>query len=294
MDLILGSGGTIGSAFIRSLDTKLDNVLQVDHRTDFPIRGKFVEADLNDPMSLDYIFSLHGYDKLFQFAADSGSIDYLTSPEYFYGASTMINLNIIKAIKKYNNVRKVIFPSSFYRYIYRHQYGEEKKYNENLFFYNFRKPKEPKVHIPILWPTYGPYCELRNKNEKIIPMLCRRFINAKDGDNIYLELNPDDGRYFVYIDDAIAGIKKLSSTTDVSIIDIGGVEFITFREITRELKFISNKDIRLSFSKFHTIMDLEPNLKLTFSEIDWNPTVEFKKGLLKTYKWIEGEIKYGN
>jgi nucleoside-diphosphate-sugar epimerase len=288
-DLVLGASGTIGRWFMG------DNIVSVDKDIPENHIGTYLITDLTDEHKLISIFENQSYNKVFQFAADSGKIDYLLSAEHFYGNSTLININILKALKWAKKINKVIWPSSFYRYDMSSPYGLEKKYNEELFKRNLSK--EIKFILPILWPTYGPLCDLTIKNEKITTMLCRRIIKANDGDILELKLNPQEGRYFIYITDAIKAIKLMADYDENLILDIGGVEFITFGNLFREIVEISRKDISVCYTSNigeKRITNKSPDLKTTLSILDWNPETSFHRGMVATYRFIAETLEEWN
>jgi nucleoside-diphosphate-sugar epimerase len=277
-DLVLGACGTIGRWFDD------DNVVGVDREVPEEIEGKFIMANLMDDQDLQFLFKDKDYDRLFQFAADSGGIDYLLSSGHFFGDSTLINIKIIKAIKKFHPAEKVIWPSSYYRYDLYNAYGLEKKYNEELFKRNL--PNTTFLIIPVLWPTYGPLCDLTIRNEKVTSMVCRMAILARDGDILQLKLNPDDGRYFIYIEDAVKGIKKMADLDANIMLDIGGMEFITFDRLVKDVIKISNKNLRVEFTHTKRIDRSYPTMKSTLATLDWNPETSFYDGMVITYRWI--------
>lgn len=285
-DLVLGACGTIGKWFSG------DNVIGADRYVPETSGGKFIAVDLTNDEDLEFLFKNKQYDKVFQFAADSGRIDYILDTQHFFGNSTLLNLQILKALREFNPPKKVIWPSSFYRYDIINSYGLEKRYNEELFRRNLSK--DIKLIIPILWPTYGPRCDIQTKNEKVITMICRKVIEAEDGDTIRLNLHPFDGRHFIYIGDAITAIKKMSEFDEDLELDLGGIEFINFERVVNDIIKISNKSLNIEFKGTSILAPVYPNMKTTLSLLDWNPETSFYDGILIAYRWIARKMEAWN
>ena len=209
--LVLGAGGFIGFHLCEKLCENPENyVIGVDKNIEnIPNKVPLhIKIDLTRDDQCDYLFNHYKFDDVYQVAADSGNLEYLTSTSYNYGNSTLINLNIIRNLKV-GKVNRFIFTSSDYaRDFELTDYGLEKKYNEQL----YRRSSLP-IKIATLSNVYGIW-DTGGSNEKLINALCRKVAEAKYGASIPVH---NDGRLrsFVYIDDVVNMLIDMDNDLDI-------------------------------------------------------------------------------
>jgi len=274
--IVFGAEGTLGRPLVESLKLSNYDITTVDRE----------QCDLfNFDSWLDYL-SGESYDEVYQMAADSGNSKYLLN--YTRSAhSSLLNLYFIDALQTAKNIGRVFFPSSFYVYGEESLYCLEKLYAESLLMHS---PFD--ARIARLYPTYGPGAVIGGSNEKVTTAMCRRVIEAKDGDRFYFKrsrLSPS--RNFVFIDDAIRGIRMLMQSNLPAILDIGGQEKISVSDVLYSAIELSGKDISVIIEDDMFIDEyIEPDLERTQKIISWFPFYTFSKGMGKLYKDVEERI----
>ena len=89
--LVLGSRGYLGRHLTKHLmKNPYDRVFCIDKNL----------VDLRNLSHCARLFRYIGCDEIYQLAADSGNMKYLMSKEYLYGSSTLININVITALRE--------------------------------------------------------------------------------------------------------------------------------------------------------------------------------------------------
>ncbi len=271
--LVLGADGYLGKHLVNMLSRNPSNLIYKIDKHDI---------DLMDILAFQmFLTSIDPFDEIYQLAADSGSIDYLLSEEYSYGDSTLINLNVIKALKEDSFKGKILFPSSFYTVDVENRYGLEKLYNEALYLESGMD-----VRIPTLFSVYGPGERLNSSGEKVTTAFCRRVIEKKLGENIIIDGHPFQTRYFLHIDDAIRGLVA-HMKSDVVRCDLAGNASITFEQLIDTIIGISGKKMGVIWTRDAAdVVGYYP----TPNKLDWEPRIKFDYGMDRLYRWVENEL----
>jgi nucleoside-diphosphate-sugar epimerase len=212
-------------------------------------------------------------------------MQYILSKEHSYGDSTLININITKALTEFKYKGKILFPSTYYIYDQENRYGIEKKFNENLYLTpNFD------VRIPRLFSVYGPGEIIKSPREKVTTALCRKFIQAAD--KVIIRGNPKQIRYFLYVVDAINGIISLMEYEHPLVLDLGGDAAITFLTMAKELEKLRNNKIKIHFTDDDKHeKEIIPFTKTAKVILGWKPTVTFETGMEILYNWVKKELE---
>jgi len=274
--IVFGAEGTLGKPIAESLKISGHDVTTVDKK----------QCDLFDFNSwLDYL-SGESYDEAYQMAADSGNSKYLLNHSRSVHSS-LLNLYFMSALQTAKNIGRVFFPSSFYVYGEESLYCLEKLYAESLLMHS---PFD--ARIARIYPTYGPGAVIGGPNEKVTTAMCRKVINAKDGERFYFKrsrLSPS--RNFVCIDDAIRGVRMLMQNEKPAIVDLAGAEKISVSEVLYTAIELSKKDISVIIEDDMSIDEyIEPDLKHTQDKIGWFPFYSFSQGMEKLYKDVEERL----
>jgi nucleoside-diphosphate-sugar epimerase len=274
--LVLGADGYLGKHLITHL--------QILGYTKIFTLGRR-DIDLRDLDSCRRMFYEMQPDEIYQLAADSGNMQYILSKEHSYGDSTLININITKALTEFKYKGKILFPSTYYIYDQENRYGIEKKFNENLYLTtNFD------VRIPRLFSVYGPGEIIKSPREKVTTALCRKFIQAAD--KVIIRGNPKQIRYFLYVVDAINGIISLMEYEHPLVLDLGGDAAITFLTMAKELEKLRNNKIKIHFTDDDKHeKEIIPFTKTAKVILGWKPTVTFKTGMEILYNWVKKELE---
>lgn len=277
--LVLGAEGYLGKHLVRRLKS-------ISHGKVFITSSSRKDTDLTDLAACERLLNSHKFDDIYQLAAHSGSIDYLMSENYNYGISTLMNLNIISALKDQGFKGRILFPSSVYARDTNNVYGVEKLYNESLYEESYLD-----IRIPRLFSVYGPGELLNSPREKVATAFCRIIASRGDIPDIILAASPEQTRYFLYVDDAINGLIALMNQSRIYRCDLAGKYSIKFNQLMDTIIKVSGKNIKVYWLKewvgekvFHPHMWHEERCS------DWEPKVKFEDGIQKLYRWVENEL----
>ena len=98
-------------------------------------------------------------------------------------------------------------------------------------------------------------------------------------------------RSFLFIDDCVEGILKLTRSDRTGPYNIGSEEMVSIRQLAQMVIDGSGKDINIrNIEGPIGVMGRNSDNRLVSSEIGWEPTTSLEKGLKKTYGWIAEQV----
>jgi nucleoside-diphosphate-sugar epimerase len=316
--LITGGAGFIGSFLTEEVLNRGADVVVADNFS----RGGLdkiahVEDDIEvRPVDLTThkgcIEATEGVDDVFHLAASVGGIHYIQR-ENVHGLtpSVLMNQHMLEAAR-INDVDRFLFASS--ACIYRQQHDDLNRFSEDQ-----AVPANPHstygwakilgevacdaYHIDTdidtgavrIFNCYGPRESLDPESSHVIPSLCRKAIEAEDGDSIELFGDGTQQRGFIYVTDLVGGIiRAMEKKTDGEPVNLGnGDEVVTINELAEKIITISGKDIDIEHdlskptgTDKYAIDDTKMK-----SELDWEPSISLEEGLRRVYEWAERELE---
>ena len=117
--LVCGAGGFIGTHLVNDLKDKGHTVIGVDIKEPLYEDSRcddFYKQDLRQAEMVDFIFSQHKFDEVYQLAADMGGAGYIfigDNDADIMHNSASINLNVLESCRR-NKVTKVFFVCPWY------------------------------------------------------------------------------------------------------------------------------------------------------------------------------------
>jgi len=254
----------------------------------------------------------YGVDYVFHFANRMGGIKYIVDngPEVMLNNS-LANANLIKASVE-NKVKRFFFPSSFCVYRQTLQtgvgihelaedtdaipadpdtyYGWEKIFTEKMLE---AFSKKMQVRIARFVSIYGPGNHYKGGKEKVIPALCRKVAEAKDGDEIEVFGDGTQIRSFCYIDDCLDAIIAIMEGDYDKPLNVDGPDSATVSAITNMVIEASGKQLKIKYVPTE-VKGVDFRMASIFKIkhlLGWKPEIKLKEGIQKTYEWVEREIK---
>jgi nucleoside-diphosphate-sugar epimerase len=269
--LVLGAEGYLGRHLVKKLKSEPSNIVLTTDRRDLDLRDGFD--------CWQYLVHQHP-DEIYQLAADSGSMEYILSDKFSYGDSTLMNINVITALKNTGFKGRILFPSSFYAYNTANKYGIEKLYNEHLYLNSGLD-----VRIARLFSIYGPGEELNSPREKVTTAFCRKVIQADIGKPLILRGRHDQVRYFLYITDAIDALITQMLGPMRGCYDVAGSKAINFQKLIDEIITVDSRNIRTVWANAQWEEPITP-----LNRLNWKPKIEFEAGIKRLYNWVGEEL----
>lgn len=300
---VAGHAGLVGSAIIRRLSADgYTNLLTKSHR----------ELDLTRQREVEAFFDQEKPEYVFLAAAKVGGIlANSTYPADFIYTNLMIQNNVIHNAYKFGTRRLLFLGSSC---IYP-RLAPQPMREEHLLTGLLEPTNEPyaiakiagikmcesynrqygTAFIPVM-PTnlYGPNDNFDLETSHVIPALIRKFSEAKEARSkeviVWGTGNPR--REFLHVDDlANACLFVMQRDDKAELINIGTGKDITIRELAEMIGDIVGFRGKITWDS--TKPDGTP-LKLLdtskIKELGWEPRINLREGLMKTYEWYVRKI----
>lgn len=141
--------------------------------------------------------------------------------------------------------------------------------------------------------VYGAPCDYSVEKSQVIPSLIRKAIEFPEDDFVVWG-SGKQGRAFLHIDDVVDGILLgLEKGFGKGYIQLGPDFSTTIAEVARTVVEISGKDIPIQFdtSKPEGDKARAADYRLAREILGWEPKVDLKEGLTRTYQWVEAQMK---
>ena len=314
--LVNGAGGFIGSHLVKKLKKEGFWVRAVDLKN--PEFSKteaddFIIGDLRDPLLCKNILDRQ-FDEVYQLAADMGGAGYIFTGEHDADVmhnSATINLNMLHFGSK-AGIKKIFYSSSACIYPEYNQldadnpkcseesaypaapdseYGWEKLFSERLYF-AYQRNYNMNVRVARFHNIFGPEGTWTGGKEKAPAAMCRKIASANDGGEIEIWGDGKQTRSFLYIDECLAGIRRLmDSTTFFGPVNIGSEEMVSINHLAEIVMGIAGKSIQLKHIDGPLgVRGRNSDNRLIREKLDWAPSEPLKNGLTKTYSWIEEQV----
>ncbi len=315
--LVCGAGGFIGGHLVKRLKQEGFWVRGVDrkyHEHCPSHADEFILGDLRKPEVAQLAFDLAGdqFDEVYQLAADMGGMGFIAfhDAEIMHN-SCLVNLNVLEQARL-SGAKKIFFSSSACVYPERNQldpnnpkcsedsaypaapdteYGWEKLFTERMFF-AYARDYGMTVRIARFHNIFGPEGTWEGGREKAPAALSRKLSYAQDGDVIEVWGKGDQTRSFLYIDECLEGIRRLMDSDFTGPVNIGSEEMISINDLTKMVARISGKNIIIkNVPGPEGVRGRNSDNHLIRAKLGWEPTTRLEDGMVKTYKWINEQVK---
>lgn len=316
--LVCGAGGFIGSHLVKRLKREGFYVRAVDLK--FPEYAAtqaddFVVGDLRDQYLVRNVVNQR-FDEVYQLAADMGGAGYIFTGENdadIMHNSATINLNVLDACYK-RNIKRVFYSSSACMYPSHNQedpenpncaessaypanpdseYGWEKLFSERLYLaYNRNHGME--CRVARFHNIFGPEGTWQGGKEKAPAALSRKIAQCEDGQSIDVWGDGKQTRSFLYIDECVEGIVRLTRSEFQGPVNIGSDEMISINDLARLIIQISQRNIGINnIPGPQGVRGRNSDNRLIQEKLGWAPHQPLKAGLETTYAWIAAQVRHG-
>ena len=326
--LVLGGGGFIGGHLAKRLKEEDFWVRVVDIKPEhefwekYQICNEYIEGDLRDPQVVNAIFDRE-FDEVYQLAADMGGAGYIFTGENDANVmhnSALVNLNVVHYATQ-AKVKRIFYSSSACMYPEYNQtdpdnpnceessaypanpdseYGWEKLFSERLFL-AFNRNYGLNAKVARYHNIFGPQGTWTGGKEKAPAAMCRKAAESTKEIEVW-----GDGlqtRSFLYVDECVEATLRLMRQDDFrGPVNIGSEEMVPINELAQIAKDLSGKDIKINnidgqefidkygFSCPLGVRGRNSDNKLYREKLGWEPTMTLRKGMAKTFKWINEQV----
>ena len=262
------------------------------------------------------------FDEIYQFAADMGGAGFVFTGENdadIMHNSVTINLNVLESQRQLNefkeiNKTKIFYSGSACMYPEYNQidpdnpncseesaypaapdseYGWEKLFSERLFFSYHRNYGIP-VRVARYHNIFGPEGTWEGGREKSPAAICRKVSYLPEtGGEIEVWGDGLQTRSFLYIDECIEATRRMMESDFIGPLNIGSEEMVTINQLVDTVAKISGKVVQKIYKLDAPlgVRGRNSNNDLIRKKLGWNYSMTLKEGILKTYFWINEQIK---
>jgi GDP-D-mannose 3', 5'-epimerase len=327
--IVLGGGGFIGGHLAKRLKNegnyvRICDIKKHEYFNHSDICHEFIVGDLRDSKVVDLVIA-EDFDEVYQLAADMGGAAYIFSGEHDADVmhnSALINLNVAhECVKK--KIKKVFYSSSACMYPEHNQldpnnpnckeesaypanpdseYGWEKLFSERLYLSYYRN-YGLQVRIARFHNIFGPYGTYDGGKEKAPAAMARKAAQANDGDSIEVWGDGKQTRSFLYVDECIEAVLRLMKSDFTGPVNIGSEEMVTINQLAQMAIDISKKHIKVyniqgeEFKKKYGfkcplgVRGRNSDNTLYRQKIGWEVSQPLKRGMEKTYAWVNEQVQ---
>ncbi len=313
--LVCGAGGFIGGHLVKRLKKEGYWVRGVDLKRNeysYGIANEFIIGDLTDPLVVRKILD-QPFDEVYQLAADMGGAGYIFTGENDANVmhnSALININIVRRATEVK-VKKIFYSSSACMYPEYNQldpdnpkcsedsaypaapdsdYGWEKLFSERLYL-AYNRNYNLNVRIARFHNIFGSEGTWTGGKEKAPAAMCRKVAEADSNGIIEVWGDGKQTRSFLYIDECLEGMRRLMNSDFMGPVNIGSEEMITINQLAEIIMDIAGKSIYIKNIPGPTgVRGRNSDNALIKEKLCWGPTVPLRKGLEKTYEWINEQV----
>lgn len=315
--LVCGAGGFIGSHLVKKLKDEGFWIRGVDLK--YPefsetVANDFVIGDLRVPVLCKEVVD-RPFDEVYQLAADMGGAGYIFTgvhdSEVMHN-SAMINLNMVDICAK-AGVKKIFYSSSACIYPEYNQldpdnpkcseesaypaapdseYGWEKLFSERMYL-AYHRNHGLAIRVARFHNIFGPEGSWNNGKEKVPAAICRKVAEAHNGDEIEIWGDGKQTRSFLYIDECLEGVRRLTDSDFLGPVNIGSEEMISINGLAELTMEIAGKTLSLRHVDGPLgVRGRNSDNKLIFEKLGWKPRSSLREGMEKTYQWICNQVKH--
>ena len=270
------------------------NPRNISHLHNHP-RFRFIEHDVTEPLFLD-----EKIDYVLHFASPASPVDYLKIPIQTLKVGAMGTHHMLGLAKAHKARILVASTSEIYgdplvhpqKETYwgnvnpigpRSVYDEAKRFQEaiTMAYHRFHGLD---VRIVRIFNTYGP--RMRLNDGRVIPSFMGQILR---GENLTVFGEGSQTRSFCYIDDQVDGIYRLLGSDYVGPVNIGNPQEVSILDFAKEILELSGrKELQIEFKPLPQDDPKRrcPDISLAKKILGWEPKVDRKTGLLKTFEYF--------
>lgn len=273
----------------------------------------FIQGDLRDPAVCGAAVD-QSFDEVYQLAADMGGAGFVFTGENdadIMHNSALINLNILEVCHR-QNAKRIFYSSSACMYPEHNQmdpanpncsedsaypanpdseYGWEKLFSERLYL-AFGRNHGMEVRIARFHNIFGPEGTWEGGREKAPAAFCRKVAMADHDDVIEMWGDGEQTRSFLYIDECLEGVLRLTRSDWTGPVNIGSDEMVSINELAMMVAEIAEKIITIEHIPGPLgVRGRNSDNHLIHERLEWMPSARLRDGLAKTYAWVEEQAQ---
>lgn len=314
--LVAGAGGFIAGHLVKELVKKGYRVRAVDIK---PLNEWFQAWEEADNLVLDLRYrgncflAVNGCSEVFNLAADMGGMGFIENNKAACMISVLINTHLLIASKEcgidrffyassacvYNGEKQTdpnnpgLKESDAYPALAEDGYGWEKLFSERM-CRHFSEDFGLTTRVARFHNVYGPFGTYDGGREKAPAAICRKVIEAgmSGKKEIIIWGDGHQTRSFMYIDDCIKGIIDIMYSDINEPINLGRSEMVSINELVDIVEDIAGYKLERKYdlNAPKGVRGRNSDNTLIRKYLGWEPSIPLRKGMKKTYDWINEQI----
>jgi GDP-D-mannose 3',5'-epimerase len=254
-----------------------------------------------------------GADEVYQLAADMGGMGFIENNKALCMLSVLTNTHMILAAQEagagrffyassacvYNADKQkdpnitALKEADAYPALPEDGYGWEKLFSERM-CRHFREDFGLNARVARFHNVYGPHGTWEGGREKAPAAICRKVIAAVVSGKHEIEIWGDgtQTRSFMYVDDCVKGIRKITHSDILEPINLGSSELVSINQLVDIAEDIAgiklNRTYKLDAPRGVAGRNSD-NTKIQ-QYLAWEPDTRLRDGMERTYRWIWDEF----
>ncbi len=164
-------------------------------------------------------------------------------------------------------------------------YDEGKRVAETLFF-DYHRQHGVDIKVMRIFNTYGPRMDIGDGR-----VVSNFIVQALKGEDITIYGDGSQTRSFCYVDDLIEGMVRLMNSRDgfTGPVNIGNPGEFTIKQLAEIVIELTGSKSKLVYKELPVDDPTQrrPDITLAKKELNWEPTVQLKNGLVSTIAYFE-------
>ncbi len=307
--VVSGAAGFLGSHLCERLVdggwevVGLDNLLtgRIDNLTDVLGREHFTFEHYD---VTNFVHVAGSVDAVLHLASPASPIDYLEHPIKTMkvgslGTHNMLGLALAKGARFFLASTSEVYgdpqvhpqTEDYWGHVNpigpRGVYDEAKRFAEALTL-AYHRSHDLDVRIVRIFNTYGP--RLRPGDGRVVSNF---LVQAMQGEPLTVYGDGKQTRSFCFVDDEIRGIIALLESDHVGPVNIGNPAEFTILELAEAVIEITGSQSEIVFESLPVDdpTQRKPDITLARSVLGWEPEVQLREGLTRTYEWYRRELE---
>jgi nucleoside-diphosphate-sugar epimerase len=314
-----GAGGFIGGGLVRYFQGQgFTRIRAVDKK---PLPEWYQRAPGVESLCLDLseqencVRACEGAMEVYNLAADMGGMGFIERFRIECLRSVLINTHLIEAAHRAGAERyfysssacayntelqkdpkvRALKESDAYPAMAERGYGWEKLFSE-MVCQEYRAERGFQTFIARFHNVYGPHGTWDGGREKAPAALCRKVLEARDNGSFAVEVWGDGSqtRSFQFIDDCVEGIDMIMHCDRLvaTPINLGSSELVSVNELLSIIEEAAGFKVKRSYDPAAPkgVGGRNSDNTMIKEVLGWEPSTPLRKGIARTYAWIEEQF----